>query len=340
VRRLIQLTSLECADAYSAHDGLVSMNHDDMCSRAEFRDPQSFNSYGTSRWRKPNNHVHQDAEMCGGRQWKPASSLFSQFPPDHTRMGIERLFRSSRVDWWQHPMPDDPASFSLLRLLANPTIAVFSFCEISPVGSIAAMGISLQEFEQMKVRTGKPRRTAATGVTAASRRHESNEGVIIGIDPSLRGTGFGVIRMAKGQPQLLACGTIACPAAWEKSRCLARILQTLREVHKTHQPDTCVVEGLFYAQNLKTAIIMGEARGAALAAVAEAGADIYEIAPRKVKKAIVGYGAAQKLAVAKMVQRILNLAEPPEPDAADALALALAHAQSHSRFSLAAPKKI
>ena len=202
------------------------------------------------------------------------------------------------------------------------------------------MGISLQQFEQMKARVKKPRRSVAPSATSASRKPGATRGVILGIDPSLRGTGFGVIRTSGTQPTLLACGTIACPADWEKSRCLARILQTFRDVLKAQQPDTCVVEGLFYAQNLKTAIIMGEARGAALAAVAEAGVDIYEIAPRKVKQAIVGYGAAQKLAVAKMVQRILNLAELPAPDAADALALALAHAQSQSRFSLNAPKKI
>jgi len=105
-------------------------------------------------------------------------------------------------------------------------------------------------------------------------------------------------------------------------------------------PEICVVEGLFFAQNLKTAIIMGEARGAALAAVAETGVDIFEIATRKVKQAIVGYGAAQKIAVAKMVQRMLNLAELPAPDAADALALALAHAQENSRHGLSQPKKI
>src|SRR4029450_2203933 len=92
-------------------------------------------------------------------------------------------------------------------------------------------------------------------------------------------------------------------------------------------PTVCVVEGLFYAQNFQTALIMGEARGASLAAVAEAGLDVYEIAPRKVKQAIVGYGAAQKFAVAKMVQRLLSLAKPPAPDAADALALALSYAQ-------------
>ena len=107
-----------------------------------------------------------------------------------------------------------------------------------------------------------------------------------------------------------------------------------------HRPTVCIVEGLFFAQNLQTALVMGEARGAALMAAAEAGLDIYEIAPRKVKQAIVGYGTAQKLAVARMVQRVLNLAEPPAPDAADALALALTHALEHGRYLLSAPKKI
>lgn len=168
----------------------------------------------------------------------------------------------------------------------------------------------------------------------------SRHQVILGIDPSLRGTGYGVIRLAKPHPQALAFGTIHSPAGWERSRCLVRIVQSLRDVLRQHQPTVCVVEGLFYAQNLQTALIMGEARGASLATVAEAGLEIYEIAPRKVKQAIVGYGAAQKLAVAKMVQRMLHLAEPPEPDAADALALALAHAQDGGRYRLTAPKRI
>ena len=74
-----------------------------------------------------------------------------------------------------------------------------------------------------------------------------------------------------------------------------------------------MIEGLFFAQNLQTALIMGEARGAILMTLAEAGLEIYEIAPRKMKQAIVGYGAAQKFAVGKMVQRMLHLAEPPAP---------------------------
>ena len=114
----------------------------------------------------------------------------------------------------------------------------------------------------------------------------------------------------------------------------------MREIVERHHPDTCVVEGLFYAQNIQTALIMGEARGAALAAVAEAGVPICEIAPRKAKQAIVGYGAARKLAVSRMVQRLLRLATEPLPDAADALALALTHAHESSRYRLSAPKPI
>ena len=121
---------------------------------------------------------------------------------------------------------------------------------------------------------------------------------------------------------------------------MVKIVQTLRDVLQTYRPTVCVVEGIFYAQNLQTAMIMGEARGASLAVVAEAGLAIYEIAPRKVKQAIVGYGAAQKFAVAKMVQRLLRLPEPPQADAADALALALAHAQDAGGYNLSPPKRI
>jgi crossover junction endodeoxyribonuclease RuvC len=201
------------------------------------------------------------------------------------------------------------------------------------------VGISLRQFEQMKERLGgKPSREAFSLGT----RHATlvTKNIILGVDPSLRGTGYGVIQFGKSESVALAHGTISCPKDWERSRCLAKILQTLRGVLREYQPTVCVVEGLFFAQNLKTAIIMGEARGAALAAVAESGIDVFEIATRKVKQAIVGYGAAQKIAVAKMVQRMLNLAELPAPDAADALALALAHAQDNSRHGLTPPKKI
>jgi crossover junction endodeoxyribonuclease RuvC len=202
------------------------------------------------------------------------------------------------------------------------------------------MGISVRDFEQMKARLGGSPR-AATPVAPTRRLSSLPAGqIILGVDPSLRGTGYGVIRAEKSQFSVVVHGTISCPAGWARSRCLVKIIQTLRDVMLEHKPTVCVVEGLFFAQNLQTAIIMGEARGAAMSVIAEVGLEIYEIAPRKVKQAIVGYGAAQKLAVAKMVQRMLSLAELPAPDAADALALALAHAHETGRYRLSAPKRI
>jgi crossover junction endodeoxyribonuclease RuvC len=202
------------------------------------------------------------------------------------------------------------------------------------------VGISPQQFKQMEARLSGARRAVAPVLERTAPTALKTHQVILGIDPSLRGTGYGVIRLAKPFPQTLGHGTISCPPNWERSRCLVKIVQTLREVLDNQKPSVCVVEGLFYAQNLQTALIMGEARGAALSVIAEAGLEIFELAPRKVKQAIVGYGGAQKLAVAKMVQRMLHLPEPPEPDAADALALALTHAQEQGRFNLGTRKRV
>ena len=202
------------------------------------------------------------------------------------------------------------------------------------------MGITPQQYRQMQDRLGTPRRAALPVFERTTPASANAHQVLLGVDPSLRGTGYGVIRLAKPYPQTLAQGVIACPNGWEHSRCLVKIAEALRDVLRQHRPTVCVVEGLFYAQNLQTALTMGEARGAALATIAEAGLEIYELAPRKVKQAIVGYGAAQKLAVAKMVQRMLRLAEPPAPDAADALALALAHAQAQGRYLFQSAKRV
>jgi crossover junction endodeoxyribonuclease RuvC len=205
---------------------------------------------------------------------------------------------------------------------------------------VARVGITLQQFKQMKDRLGGAHRAARPVFEPTGRAGDQTHQIILGLDPSLRSTGFGVIRLAKPFPLALAHGRIACPSTWPHSRCLVKIAQTLRDLMREHQPTVCVVEGLFFAQNLQTAIVMGEARGAALAAIAESGIEIYEIAPRKVKQAIVGYGAAQKSAVAKMVQRLLNLSKPPESDAADALALALVQAQEQGRYGLSPMKRV
>ena len=202
------------------------------------------------------------------------------------------------------------------------------------------MGITPKQFERMKDRLKGTRTNPGSPDAVPARTGARTAHIILGIDPSLRSTGYGII--STGQPglQAIAFGTIASPAKWERSRCLLRIATSLKNVLKDFAPTICVVESLFYAQNLQTALIMGEARGASLVSVAEAGLDIYEIAPRKVKQAIVGYGGAQKLAVAKMVQRMLNLEKTPSSDAGDALALALTLAQNLASHSISKPKKI
>ncbi len=200
------------------------------------------------------------------------------------------------------------------------------------------MGLTPRQFQQIQDRLNGARRSKGPAATekAPIPRHT----IILGIDPSLRGTGYGVIRVEKPHAVALAYGTISVPAGWARSRCLARIFDVLRGVILQHQPTACAIEGLFYAQNLQTALIMGEARGASLVAAAQGGLEIFEIAPRKMKQAIIGYGAAQKSAVAKMIQRLLHLTEEPDPDAADALALAFTLAQETNRFALSPPKRV
>ena len=202
------------------------------------------------------------------------------------------------------------------------------------------MGISPKQLEQLQRRLSAPRSASSPDADADPGAIAFSSSVIVGIDPSLRGTGYGVIAPTADGSRALDHGTIRCPAVWSRSRCLAEIAGTIRSVIARHSPAVCAVEGLFHAQNLRTALIMGEARGAALATVAESLIPIFELAPRRAKLAIVGYGAAQKSAVAKMVQRILALPEPPAPDAADALALALALAESRAISGPSAPKRV
>jgi crossover junction endodeoxyribonuclease RuvC len=207
------------------------------------------------------------------------------------------------------------------------------------VGLTQRVGISPKQLQEIQERLARPKtagRAATDLLPSTARQHE----VILGVDPSLRGTGYAVIKIAKPHAIALTHGTISIPARWERSRCLVKIYQTLRDIVREQQPTVCVMEGLFFAQNLQTALIMGEARGAAIVAAAETGLEIFEISPRKMKQAIVGFGGAQKLAVAKMAQRLLNLSELPAPDAADALALAIAFAQESKRLAIHAPKRI
>jgi crossover junction endodeoxyribonuclease RuvC len=196
------------------------------------------------------------------------------------------------------------------------------------------MGISPRDFEQMKARVGGTRLRPQSVIPPTEWKSRSRHRVVLGIDPSLRGTGWGVVRVVPGGAEAIGMGTLTCPAGWLRTQCLLRIANGLREAIRQHSPEACAIEGLFHAQNLQTALLMGEARGVCLMVVAEAGLEVCEIAPRKVKQAIVGFGGAQKLAVARMVQRRLNLPQIPQADAADALAIALTHLQETSGFDL------
>jgi crossover junction endodeoxyribonuclease RuvC len=109
------------------------------------------------------------------------------------------------------------------------------------------------------------------------------------------------------------------------SRCLENIFDSITDLIEEHRPDCAAIEGAFFAKNARTAMLLGQARGAAITACAKRGVAITEHSPRKVKQSLVGTGAAQKDQVARMVVRLLGLEEQPQEDAADALALAICH---------------
>ncbi len=157
---------------------------------------------------------------------------------------------------------------------------------------------------------------------------------VLAIDPALRNTGFAVIEQAlapAGKPKYraLAYGVIRNHRDLRQSGCLVAIREQIVEVIRTYSPEVCAVEGVIFVQSYKTAITMGAARGAAILAAAEHGLEVFEYAPRRVKQAVVGNGAAAKQQVAFMMRALLGLTETPEPDAADALAIGMAHCYAH-----------
>jgi crossover junction endodeoxyribonuclease RuvC len=127
---------------------------------------------------------------------------------------------------------------------------------------------------------------------------------------------------------VLDYGVIAIPKTHSQSSALAAVRSHLYNLMQKWQPDEVAVEGIIYVQSHQTAISMGAARAAALIAAADHGLKIYEYAPRKVKMAVVGKGTANKDQVAFMVRALLQLSETPPADAADALAIGMAHLQA------------
>jgi crossover junction endodeoxyribonuclease RuvC len=163
---------------------------------------------------------------------------------------------------------------------------------------------------------------------------------ILGIDPSLRSTGYGLIEAAGNNYSPIAHGEIKNPPAVLPSRCLVKIHDTVTGLIDQHHPEVMAIEGLVYVQNTRIAFTLGQVRGVIIAAAAKAGMEIYEYAPRKVKQSVTGQGGAGKSQVANMIKAQLGLPAAPTSDAADALAIALCHAHNLRSLSLSSSKPI
>ena len=153
--------------------------------------------------------------------------------------------------------------------------------------------------------------------------------IVLGIDPGFAIVGYGVIHTEKGRHQVLACGVIRTKPDMSLESRLFEIYADLEQLIVTYKPDQVAVEELFFHTNQKTVIQVAEARGVILLAARTHLLPIYEYTPLQVKQAVVGYGRAEKHQVMEMTKQILKLRAVPKPDdAADALAVALCHAES------------
>jgi crossover junction endodeoxyribonuclease RuvC len=152
---------------------------------------------------------------------------------------------------------------------------------------------------------------------------------IFGIDPGSERTGYGCVETDGSRHRIVVCGAITTPAAAEFPAKLLVIHSRLATLLAQCRPDCVAIENLFHANNVRSALKLGHARGVAMLAAVEAGLPVVEYTPAEIKRAVVGYGRAEKHQVQQMVKLILGLAVVPSPhDAADALAVAICHVNS------------
>jgi len=161
--------------------------------------------------------------------------------------------------------------------------------------------------------------------------------IILGIDTSLRSSGYGVLSVEGSRMRCIECGNVRNQPKLPLTACLKAIHSKVQELIEEHHPDVISIESVIYGKNAGTMLVLGEARGAVLTAAADAGVPVYEYEPRRMKKAICGNGLAEKEQIQRMVKTLLNLAELPQNDAADALGLAICHAHSSSIISAEKP---
>jgi crossover junction endodeoxyribonuclease RuvC len=150
--------------------------------------------------------------------------------------------------------------------------------------------------------------------------------LILGVDPGLASTGYGLVRERDGALEAVAYGVVSTPPKLPTPARLQIIYRELSALIAEHRPTGGAMEKLFFSRNVSTAMSVGQARGVSLLALTDGGLDIAEYAPNEVKLAIAGYGSADKVQMQEMVRLLLGLDEPPRPDdAADALAVAICH---------------
>lgn len=152
--------------------------------------------------------------------------------------------------------------------------------------------------------------------------------LILGIDPGYAIIGWGIIRFERGKYIPVDFGAITTEAGTPFNRRLEMIYDQLNELLDTHHPDVVAVEKLYFQTNAKTAIDVAQARGVTMLALQKHGVPVFEYTPLQVKSAVTGFGQAQKPQVMEMTKRLLRLKAVPKPDdTADALAIAICHAQ-------------
>jgi crossover junction endodeoxyribonuclease RuvC len=150
--------------------------------------------------------------------------------------------------------------------------------------------------------------------------------IVLGIDPGLAATGYGVVAQRGGRLLALDGGVIETPAGVPAATRLATIHARVEELLDEHEPASLALEALYFGQNVRTAFAVGQARGVVLLAAGTRGLPCADYTPQQVKSAVCGSGRAAKDQVQDMVGRLLALPEPPRPDhAADALAVAICH---------------
>ena len=154
---------------------------------------------------------------------------------------------------------------------------------------------------------------------------------IFGIDPGSERTGYGCVETDGSRHRIVICGAITAPASASFADKLFQIHSRLTVLIDECRPDSVAIETLFHAVNVRSALKLGHARGVAMLAAVEAGLPVVEYTPAEIKRAVVGYGRAEKHQIQQMVKLILGLDAVPTPhDAADALAVAICHSQSLS----------